>query len=144
MPGSQGGVNPHQVLYSLSSSFQPAPFSALEEARTYVPPEDPNYLSNLDRLLAAITPKVSPAALETTSVKGFLKSLKLASLYGLRVELLNEQSLNSEVFTFTPTLSSLVLSYTKPPEEGSPAGSAEGGSAESSSQRASGQRSQPA
>ena len=32
----------------------------------------------------------------------------------LRVELLNEQTLESELFTSSPTLSSLVLSYTKP------------------------------
>ena len=35
-------------------------------------------------------------------------------MFGLRVELLNEQTLQSEIFTFTPTLSSLVLSYSKP------------------------------
>ena len=39
-------------------------------------------------------------------------------MFGLRVELLNEQTLQSELFTFTPTLSSLVLSYTKPDSEG--------------------------
>lgn len=38
-------------------------------------------------------------------------------MFGLRVELLNEQTLQSELFTFTPTLSSLVLSYTKPDSE---------------------------
>ena len=34
------------------------------------------------------------------------------------MELLNEQTLQSELFTFTPTLSSLVLSYTKPVSDG--------------------------
>ena len=44
----------------------------------------------------------------------FFKAFKRSSVFGLRVELLNEQTLESELFTFSPTLSSLVLSYTKP------------------------------
>ena len=79
-----------------------------------MPPEDPNYLSNLDRLLEAITPRVSCRQLETSTVHEFFKAFKRSSVFGLRVELLNEQTLESELFTFSPTLSSLVLSYTKP------------------------------
>ena len=79
-----------------------------------MPPEDPNYLSNLDRFLEAITPRVSSRQLENTSVHEFFKAFKRSSVFGLRVELLNEQTLQSELFTFQPTLSSLVLSYTKP------------------------------
>lgn len=44
----------------------------------------------------------------------FFKAFKRSSVFGLRVELLNEQTLESEIFTFSPSLSSLVLSYTKP------------------------------
>ena len=84
------------------------------EGPAYVPPEDPNYLSNLDRFLEAITPRVSSRQLENTSVHEFFKAFKRSSVFGLRVELLNEQTLQSELFTFQPTLSSLVLSYTKP------------------------------
>jgi len=47
-------------------------------------------------------------------VKDFFKAFRQTSVFGLRVELLNEQTLESELYTFTPTLSSLVLSYTKP------------------------------
>jgi len=47
-------------------------------------------------------------------VKDFFKAFYKASVFGLRVELLNEQTLESELYTFTPTLSSLILSYTKP------------------------------
>ena len=83
-----------------------------------MPPEDPNYLSNLDRLLEAITPRVPPDQLESTSIKDFFKAFRQTSVFGLRVELLNEQTLQSELFTFTPTLSSLVLSYTKPVSDG--------------------------
>ena len=79
-----------------------------------MPPEDPNYLSNLDRLLEAITPRVPLTQLESTSIKDFFKAFRQTSVFGLRVELLNEQTLQSELFTFTPTLSSLVLSYSKP------------------------------
>ena len=47
-------------------------------------------------------------------MKDFFKAFHKTSVFGLRVELLNEQTLESELYTFTPTLSSLVLSYTKP------------------------------
>ena len=77
-------------------------------------PSDPNYLCNLDRLLDAITPKVSMRQLDSTSVKDFFKEFRKTNVFGLRVEMLNEQTLKSEIFIFTPTLSSLVLSYTKP------------------------------
>ena len=60
------------------------------EGPIYVPPEDPNYFSNLDRLLEAITPRVSTEQLERTTVKDFFKAFKHASVFGLRVELLNE------------------------------------------------------
>ena len=85
-----------------------------QPAAVYVPPEDPNYMSNLDRLLEAMTPRVASNQLPSTSLKEFFKAFRQISVYGLRVELLNEQTLQSELFTFTPTLSSLVLSYTKP------------------------------
>ena len=55
-----------------------------------MPPEDPNYLSNLDRLLEAITPRVSGRQLKTSSVHDFFKAFKRSSVFGLRVELLNE------------------------------------------------------
>ena len=74
-------------------------------------------MSNLDRLLEAITLRVTSHQLPQTSVKEFFKAFRQASVFGLRVELLNEQTLQSELFTFTPTLSSLVLSYTKPQVE---------------------------
>ena len=38
-------------------------------------------------------------------------------MFGLKVEFLNEQTLESELYTFVPTLSSLVLSYNKPEKE---------------------------
>ena len=79
-----------------------------------MPPSDANYFSNLDRILEAITPRVTLDQLESTSIKDFFKAFRQTSVFGLRVELLNEQTLQSELFTFTPTLSSLVLSYTKP------------------------------
>ena len=122
----------HQALYSLRNTFQPAGanpfgfsscslsdpgsaanFGNYDQGPLYVPPEDPNYFSNLDRLLEAITPRVSCKQLETTSVADFFKAFKRSSVFGLRIEMLNEQSLESELFTFTPTLSSLVLSYTR-------------------------------
>ena len=85
-----------------------------QECPAYIPPEDPNYSSNLDRLLEAITPTVSTDQLNATSIKEFFKAFRKTSVYGLRVELLNELNLQTELFTFTPTLSSLVLSYHKP------------------------------
>jgi len=119
--------NLHHALYSLRTHFSPCafgfgscdpgcgnPFSQQFEAPIYSPPEDPNYFSNLDRLLEAITPRVSLKQLDVTSVTDFFKSFKRSSVFGLRVELLNEMTLEAELFTFTPTLSSLVLSYTKP------------------------------
>jgi len=48
------------------------------------------------------------------SVKDFFKAFKRTSVLGLRVELLNESTMGSEIVTFIPTLSSLVLSYNKP------------------------------
>ena len=84
------------------------------EGPVYCPPEDSNYFSNLDRLLEAVTPRVSPKQLEFTSVKDFFKAFRQSSVFGLRVELLNEQTLETELCTFIPTLSSLVLSYNKP------------------------------
>lgn len=51
-------------------------------------------------------------------MKAFFKAFKRASVFGLRVELLNEQTLEPEILTFTPTLSSLILSYVKPMLDG--------------------------
>ena len=79
-----------------------------------MPPEDPNYACNFDRFLEAITPKVSLQQLEKTTLKEFFNSYKNASVFGLKAEFLNEQTLESELYTFIPTLSSLVLSYNKP------------------------------
>ena len=82
-----------------------------------MPPEDPNYACNFDRFLEAITPKVTMKQLEETSIKDFFNSYKNASVFGLKVEFLNEQTLESELYTFIPTLSSLVLSYNKPDKD---------------------------
>ena len=77
----------------------------------YQPPEDPNYQSNIDLFLQAITPKISEQVLSNCSVSKFFKAFKQSSVLGLKVELLNEQNLKSQIFTFFPTLSSLVLSF---------------------------------
>ena len=61
-----------------------------EEAPTYMPPEDPNYACNFDRFLEAITPKVSLQHLEKTTLKEFFNAFKNASVFGLKVEFLNE------------------------------------------------------
>ena len=82
-----------------------------------MPPEDPNYACNFDRFLEAITPKVSLQQLEKTTLKEFFNAYKNASVFGLKVEFLNEQTLESELYTFIPTLSSLVLSYNKPSKD---------------------------
>ena len=82
-----------------------------------MPPEDPNYACNLDRFLEAITPKVTLEKLRSTSVKDFFGAFKQSSVFGLKVEMLNELTLESELYTFVPTLSSLVLSYNKPCNE---------------------------
>ena len=95
----------HQALYSLRDQFNPHFSNAVnggstssfhqmqQECPLYVPPEDPNYLCNLDRLLEAITPCVSVGQLETTSVKDFFRAFRKTSVFGLRVELLNELNL---------------------------------------------------
>ena len=46
------------------------------EQLAYVPPEDPNYMSNLDRLLEAMTPRVASHQLHQTSVKDFFKAFR--------------------------------------------------------------------
>ena len=55
-----------------------------------MPPEDPNYACNFDRFLEAITPKVSLQHLEKTTLKEFFNAFKNASVFGLKVEFLNE------------------------------------------------------
>ena len=80
-------------------------------------PEDPNNACNFDRFMDAITPRISLKQLEQTTLKEFFNSYKNASVFGLKVEFLNEQTLESELYTFVPTLSSLVLSYNKPDKD---------------------------
>ena len=53
-------------------------------------PEDPNYKCNLDILLAAMTAKVSIDSLKDTFFTDFFESYKETSIFGLKVELLNE------------------------------------------------------
>lgn len=48
------------------------------------------------------------------TMQKFFAAMKEVSILGLKVELLNEQTLGSEVFTFLPSLSSLYLAYNKP------------------------------
>ena len=67
--------------------------------------------------MEAITPKVILDKLRKTSVKEFFSAFKQSSVFGLKVEMLNELTLESELYTFVPTLSSLVLSYNKPHSE---------------------------
>jgi len=44
----------------------------------------------------------------------FFDTMKEVSILGLKVELLNERTLGSEVFTFLPSLSSIYLAYATP------------------------------
>jgi hypothetical protein len=61
--------------------------------------------------LDAVTVKIAENELSRTTIPKFFDSMREVSLLGLNIELLNEQTLASEVFTFIPYLSSLYLSY---------------------------------
>lgn len=78
---------------------------------------DPNQRSNLDRLIGAITAKdlLSSCSKRSgrakTDLESYFEAYREASIMGLRVELLNEMTLGSEIFTFLPSLSAIYLSY---------------------------------
>jgi hypothetical protein len=80
---------------------------------SYQTPEDPNYKCNFDRVLEALTIKVSTDELRELKLKGFFDMFLSVSIFGARVELLNEQTLKPEVQTFLPTLSSMYLEYNR-------------------------------
>ena len=80
---------------------------------SYQPPEDPNYKCNFDRVLEALTIRVSGEELKGLRLKDFFGFFMSVSVFGARVELLNEQTLQPEVYTFLPTLSSIFLSYSR-------------------------------
>jgi len=80
---------------------------------SYQAPEDPNYKCNFDRLMEALTVKVSKDMLRKMKLKDFFAHFQYAAIFGVRAELLNEQTLQPEIYTFLPTLSSIFLDYTK-------------------------------
>jgi len=53
-------------------------------------PEDANNACNFDRFMDAITPKISLRQLESTTLKEFFLAYKESSVFGLKVEFLNE------------------------------------------------------
>ena len=77
----------------------------------YTSQEEPSYKTNLDRFLDAVMFKVTPQELENMTLQDFFATMHEASILGLKIELLNEQTLASEVFTFMPSISSLYLAY---------------------------------
>jgi len=64
--------------------------------------------------------KLSEVDLAQMTLLNFFDTMKEVSILGLKVELLNERTLGSEVFTFLPSLSSIYLAYAthlKPPKQ---------------------------
>jgi hypothetical protein len=79
----------------------------------YQAPEDPNYKCNFDRLLETLTVRVTKESLAQMKFKDFFDAFANVSVFGARTELLNEQTLQPEIYTFLPTLSSLSLEYSR-------------------------------
>lgn len=72
---------------------------------------DPHQRCNLDRFLDASTNKILIG--QECSFKQFFESYSEVSMFGLQVELFNEETCEAEVYTYMPTLSSLSLTYHK-------------------------------
>lgn len=76
-----------------SQSFAPELSKQQTKLPSYQPPEDPNYKCNFDRILEALTIKVTTEELSGLKLKEFFDGFMSVSLFGARVELLNEQTL---------------------------------------------------
>jgi len=56
----------------------------------YKEADDPNEMSNLDRFIEAIAPKVSHSQLKKMTVLDLFDCYKEASICGLQIEMINE------------------------------------------------------